>query len=108
MKRAVQPKLKSAPVKKGDLVTVISGRAKGQKGEVLGVNLTRHTVTVKEVNMRVRHTKPRRQDEKGGILSMEAPIHISNVLRFCDACGRGVRKVCEKPAECRHKERSKK
>ena len=103
MKRAVQPKLKSAPVKKGDQVTVISGRAKGQRGEVLRVDLTRHTVLVKEVNMRVRHTKPRRQDEKGGILPMEAPIHISNVLKFCDSCGRGVRKVCDAPAECRNK-----
>ena len=103
MKRAVQPKLKSAPVKKGDQVLVISGRAKGQRGEVLQVDLTRHMVLVKEVNMRVRHTKPRRQGEQGGILPIEGPIHISNVLRYCDSCGKGVRKLCEKPAECRNK-----
>ena len=95
--------MKSAHVKKGDTVAVISGRAKGQRGEVLAVDLARHTVTVKEVNMRVRHTKPRSQEDKGGILSMEAPMHLSNVLKFCDACGRGVRKVCDAPADCRNK-----
>ena len=79
---------------------VISGKAKGQRGEVLRVDPRRHSVLVKEVNMHVRHTKPRRQDEKGGIIPMEGPLHISNVLVVCEACNKGVRKVCEKPAEC--------
>ena len=39
---------------------------------------------------------------------MEAPIHLSNVLKYCDSCGRGVRKLCEKPADCRYYEARKK
>ncbi len=108
MSGAAQPKLKKARVKKGDQVQVISGKAKGQRGEVLKVDLRRGVVLIKEVNMVQRHTKPRRQGEKGGILPMEAPIHLSNVLKYCDSCGRGVRKLCAKPADCRYYEARKK
>ena len=108
MSGAAQVKLKKARVKKGDQVQIIAGKAKGQTGEVLRVDLTRNTVLVKEVNMVQRHTKPRRQGQQGGILPMEAPIHLSNVLKYCDSCGRGVRKLCEKPADCRYYEARKK
>jgi large subunit ribosomal protein L24 len=102
MPAATQAKLRKAPVKKGDRVQVISGKAKGQTGEVLRVNLLRSTVLIKEVNMVQRHTKPRRQGQPGGIMPMEAPIHISNVLKFCEHCERGVRKLCSKQADCRY------
>jgi large subunit ribosomal protein L24 len=108
MAGAAQPKLKKARVKKGDRVQVISGKAKGQTGEVLRVDMRRGVVLLKEVNMVQRHTKPRRQGEAGGILSMESPIHLSNVLKFCESCGRGVRKLCEKPADCRYYQARKK
>ena len=102
MKGAAPAILKKARVKKGDQVQVISGKARGQRGEVLRVDLTRGTVLIKDVNMVQRHTKPRRQGQSGGILPMEAPIHLSNVLKYCESCGRGVRKLCEKPADCRY------
>ena len=108
MSGAAQAKLRKARVKKGDQVQVISGKAKGQRGEVLKVDLVRGVVLIKEVNMVQRHTKPRRQGQQGGILPMEAPIHLSNVLKYCDSCGRGVRKLCEKPADCRYYEARKK
>ncbi|HEX9842671.1 MAG TPA: 50S ribosomal protein L24 [bacterium] len=101
-------KLRKARVKKGDQVQVISGKAKGQTGEVLRVDLSRSTVLIKEVNMVQRHTKPRRQGEAGGILPMESPIHLSNVLKYCESCERGVRKLCEKPADCRYYQARKK
>ena len=105
---APEAKLKKAKIKKGDQVQVIAGKAKGQTGEVLRVNLQRAVVVVKDLNMVQRHTKPRRQGEQGGIIPMESPIHISNVLKYCESCERGVRKVCEKPAECRYKAAGKK
>jgi len=108
MSGAAQAKLRKARVKKGDQVQVISGKAKGQRGEVLKVDRVRGVVLIKEVNMVQRHTKPRRQGQQGGILPMEAPIHLSNVLKYCDSCGRGVRKLCEKPADCRYYEARKK
>lgn len=108
MRSAAQAKPRKARVKKGDKVQVISGKAKGQTGEVLRVDLLRSRVVIKDVNMVQRHTKPRRQGEAGGILPMESPIHLSNVLKFCESCERGVRKLCEKPAECRHYKTRKK
>lgn len=104
MAGAAQARPTKARIKKGDRVRVISGKAKGQTGEVLQVDVRHSTVLLKEINMVQRHTKPRREGEGGGILSMESPIHMSNVLKYCDSCDRGVRKLCEKPAECRYYE----
>jgi large subunit ribosomal protein L24 len=102
MRSQAQPKQKKCRIKKGDQVQVIAGKAKGQTGEVLRVELARSFVFIKDVNMKMRHTKPRRQGEKGGIIPMEGAIHLSNVLQYCESCNRGVRKVCEKPADCRY------
>jgi len=100
MKAQAQQTIKKARFKKGDQVQVISGKAKGQTGEVVKVDLKRRTVLVKDVNMVKRHTKPRSQDDPGGIVPMESPIAYSNVLPYCDSCGRGVRTLCTKPADC--------
>jgi len=105
MKRAQIKPLSKAPFKKGDQVQVTAGKAKGQVGEVLRVDLARHTVVVKDINTVKRHSKPRSQNDAGGIITMEAPIHTSNVLPYCEACSRGVRKVCEKPASCKNKKK---
>jgi large subunit ribosomal protein L24 len=82
-----------ARFKKGDTVYVISGKSKGQSGEVLKVDLKRSLVLIKGVNLLKRHTKPRRQGEQGGIIPMEGPIHASNVLPLDPATGKGVRKL---------------
>ena len=108
MRSATQAKPSKVRIKKGDQVQVIAGKAKGQTGEVLRVDPHKRTVLIKEVNMVQRHTKPRRQGESGGILPMESPVHVSNVLRFCESCERGVRKLCDKPADCRYYKARKK
>lgn len=107
MKRAAIAPLRKARIKKGDQVQVMSGKAKGQTGQVLLVDLKRHTAFIKDVNIQMRHTKPRRQDDKGGILPQEGPVHLSNVLILCDSCNRGVRKLCEKPADCKYNKKKK-
>ena len=71
-------------VKKGDRVRVIAGKEKGATGDVIAVNPSQQTVTVSGVNIVKRHRKDRsdgtgRQVIKGGIMSSEAPIHVSNV-----------------------------
>jgi large subunit ribosomal protein L24 len=91
--------------KKGDQVQVISGKAKGQSGEVLKMDLRRQTVLLKGINMRMRHTKPRRQGEPGGIVPMEGPIHVSNVLVLCATCNRGVRKPCTDTQACKYNQK---
>ncbi len=65
--------------KVGDVVEVITGDSKGSSGEVLKIDRLRETVLVKEVNLRKRHYKARREGEQAGIISIEAPIHLSNV-----------------------------
>ena len=65
-------------IKKGDQVVVITGRDKGKKGEVLEVLRAVSRVRVRGVNMVKRHRRAT-QNDAGGIISMEAPLHISNV-----------------------------
>lgn len=92
--------------KKGDQVQVISGKSKGQKGEVLRLDRKGGKVLIKGVNMQKKHTKPRTQEDKGGIIPQEGPVHVSNVLVYCNSCDRGVRKVCENSKECKYKNKS--
>ncbi|MBI3992091.1 MAG: 50S ribosomal protein L24 [Candidatus Lambdaproteobacteria bacterium] len=100
MKPVAQKKRPKFGIKKGDQVQVIAGKAKGQVGEVLRVDPLRHVVHVKNVNMQMRHTKPRREGQQGGIVPQEGPLHISNVLKFCPSCERGVRKICTDNKGC--------
>ena len=77
-------------IKKGDQVVVTTGKNKGQRGEVMRV--TGDRVFVQNVNLAKRHTKPNPQaNQPGGIVEREAPIHISNVMLFNSAAGKGER-----------------
>lgn len=66
-------------IKVGDKVKVITGSNKGKTGKVSKVLRKDNKVIVEGVNLVKKHVKPNRTNETGGILEMEAPIHISNV-----------------------------
>ncbi len=66
-------------IKVGDNVRVITGSNKGKEGKVLKVLRSENKVVVDGVNIVKKHLKPNRTNETGGILEIEAPIHISNV-----------------------------
>ena len=66
-------------IKVGDNVKVITGSNKGKEGKVLNVLRKDNRVVIDGVNIVKKHVKPNRQNETGGILEIEAPIHISNV-----------------------------
>ena len=68
----------AAKIKKGDKVVVIAGRDKGRSGEVIEMRRDDGHVLVRGVNMVKRHQRQTAQQE-GGIISKEAPIHLSNV-----------------------------
>ena len=68
----------AAKIKKGDKVVVLAGRDKGRSGEVMEVIPTESRARVQGINMVKRHTK-QSQTEQGGIISKEAPIHLSNL-----------------------------
>jgi len=78
-------------IKKGDTVQVLSGNDKGKKGEVLTVMPKVEKVIAKGINVRKRHTKPKKQGAEGGILSIESAIHISKVGVVCSKCDKPVR-----------------
>ena len=67
-------------IMKGDQVKVIRGNYRDMVGSVLEVYPDKDRVRVEGVNMRKRHTRPSQADPDGGIISFEAPIHISNVM----------------------------
>ena len=66
-------------IKVGDKVQVITGSNKGKEGKVLKVLRKDNRVVVEGVNIVKKNVKPNAQNETGGILEIEAPIHISNV-----------------------------
>ncbi len=66
-------------IARNDLVEVISGDHKGQQGRVLKVDRAKNRVTVEKVRLVKRHRKQIQGQATGGIVEIEAPIHISNV-----------------------------
>ena len=77
-------------IRKGDQVVVTAGKDKGKKGDVIRV--AGDKVVVSNVNVVKRHTKPNPQaGQPGGVIEREAPIHISNVMLFNPATGKGER-----------------
>lgn len=69
----------AARIKKGDQVLVITGSAKGTKGEVLRVMPTEQRAVVRGVAIAKRHTKPKGMGQPGGIVEREASVHLSNL-----------------------------
>ena len=77
-------------IKKGDQVIVTAGKDKGKKGDV--VRVAGDKVVVSNINIIKRHTKPNPQaNQPGGVIEREAPIHVSNVMHFNPATGKGER-----------------
>ena len=72
----------AAKIRKGDKVVVLTGRDRGRTGEVIEVRPDEGRALVRGVNMVKRHQKQSAQQE-GGIISKEAPIHLSNIA-FAD------------------------
>jgi large subunit ribosomal protein L24 len=82
-------------IKKGDNVKVITGDDKGKTGNVIKVFPDIRKVLVKGINEKKKHQKPTRE-KKGGIITIERPIDISNVVKLSDA---KVEKKVEKKEE---------
>ena len=77
-------------IRKGDQVVVIAGKDKGMRGDV--VRVAGDKVVVANINVIKRHTKPNPQaNQPGGVIEREAPIHVSNVMLFNPASGKGER-----------------
>jgi len=82
-----------AKIKKDDLVVVIAGRDRGQQGRVLSVDPERERVVVEGIQRVTKHIKPgtRRDNAEGGLVTVEAAIHISNVMLVDPETKKGTR-----------------
>ncbi|EMG28045.1 50S ribosomal protein L24 [Listeria fleischmannii 1991] len=78
-------------VKKGDKVQVITGKDKGKSGKILAAFPKKDRVIVEGINMVKKHTKPSNINPQGGILNVEAPIHVSNVMLIDPKTGEPTR-----------------
>ena len=68
-------------IKVNDNVLVITGKDKGKTGKVIKTLKNEDKLVVEGINISKRHTKPRTNNDKGGIFEIEMPIHVSNVKK---------------------------
>ena len=79
-------------IQRNDQVRVIAGKDVKEVGRVLRVIRNKQRVVVEGINMVKRHTRPNpSRNLKGGIVEREGPIHVSNVMIVCAACGQPTR-----------------
>jgi large subunit ribosomal protein L24 len=80
----------AAKIRKGDKVVVLTGRDKGRTGEVFEIETARGRALVRGINMVKRHQKQSARQE-GGIISKEAPLHLSNLALADPKTGKPTR-----------------
>jgi large subunit ribosomal protein L24 len=74
-------------LKKGDQVQIIAGKDKGKKGRVLRIDRMTERVIVEGLNMVKKTQRPKSQNDKGGIIEIEAAVAASNIMVICKKCG---------------------
>jgi len=67
-------------IKKNDIVQVIKGKDKGKKGKVINVIAATKRALVEGLNLAKKHKRQSSQDQKGGIISIEMPISLANLM----------------------------
>ena len=78
-------------IRKGDKVQIIAGKDKGKVSTITRVIPASQRVVVEKANMVKKAMHPTRENTHGGIMSIEAPIHVSNVMLVCPKCDKPVR-----------------
>lgn len=78
-------------IRKGDNVITLSGKDRGKTGKVLSVGLENNKVVIEGLNLVKKHTRARKQGQKGQIISKERYVSASSVALVCKACGRPTR-----------------
>lgn len=78
-------------IKTNDIVEVITGDDKGQRGKVLSIDRENGKIIVEGVNRVFKHVKRSQKNPQGGRLNREMPVRLSNVLLFCAKCSKATR-----------------
>ena len=82
----VKSKIGFGHIKKNDQVMIITGKDRGKVGKVLKVLLKSDQIIIEKANFVKKHQRARKMGQKGGIIEMEGPIHVSNVKLICNKC----------------------
>ncbi|MCK4274391.1 MAG: 50S ribosomal protein L24 [Dehalococcoidales bacterium] len=75
-------------IRKNDTVLVIKGKDRGKKGKVRFSRPKKQQVIIEGINFIKKHSKARGAVRQAGIIDLEAPVHISNVILLCDKCNK--------------------
>jgi large subunit ribosomal protein L24 len=78
-------------LRRDDLVYVISGRDRGKKGKILKLFPEQGRAIAQGINLIKKHKRRTQQDQQGGIVEIETPIAISNLMLFCKHCNKPAR-----------------
>ncbi|GMO17771.1 MAG: 50S ribosomal protein L24 [Spirochaetaceae bacterium] len=74
-------------LKREDTVEIIAGKDKGKRGRVLKILRDKERVLVEGANIVKKTQKKRNNNDRGGIIELEAPLHVSNIMVVCKKCG---------------------
>lgn len=78
-------------IRKDDKVKILVGKDRGKQGKVLMVLRDTDKIVVEGINIVKRHIKPGKVSKEGGIIKIEKPVSVSNVMLVCEKCGKAVR-----------------
>lgn len=78
-------------IKKGDNVQIMVGAARGKQGKVIVVDNRKNRIIVEGLNLIKKHQRPKKQGEKGEIISRPRSVNASNALIVCNSCNKPVR-----------------
>lgn len=78
-------------VKKGDTVLIIAGKDKGKTGKIMKALPKEAKVLIEGINLRKKHTRPKREGEKGQVVEVPAALDVSDVKMICPKCGKVTR-----------------
>lgn len=78
-------------IRKNDFVQITKGKDKGKQGKVISIIEDGSRAIVEGLNLSKKHKRQSRQDQKGGIISIEMPLSVSNLMIFCKHCSKPSR-----------------
>ena len=78
-------------VKKGDTVLIVSGKDKGRTAKILKSLVKEKQILVEGINLKKKTVKPKKEGERGQIVSLAVPVDVSNAKFLCPKCGKAAR-----------------
>lgn len=78
-------------IRKNDFVQITKGKDRGKQGKVISLIDDGRRAIIEGLNLAKKHKRQSRQDQKGGIISIEMPVSIANLMIFCKHCSKPAR-----------------